>query len=72
MVSQCNTTLTFSFTTPPKIENKSTKVQISFFIFIFFQNEATFQLVRKDYYKEIVQGGLYIDRGISLRSNSRK
>ena len=33
---------------------------------LFFQNEATFPLVRWDYYKETVQGGLNIDRGISL------
>ena len=38
MVSQCNTTVTFSFTTPPKIQNhvvthiQCTEVQISFFI----------------------------------------
>ena len=30
-------------------------------VFLFFQNEATFPLVRKDYYKETIRGGLYIN-----------
>ena len=36
------------------------------FVVFFFQNESTFPLVRKDYYKETIQGGLNIDQGISL------
>ena len=41
-------------------------------MFFFFQNEATFPLVRKDYYKESIQGDLYTNRGIFLRSSSRR
>ena len=35
------------------------------------QNEATFPLIRRDYYKKTIQGGLYINRGITLWPSSR-
>ena len=38
-------------------------------MYFFFQNEATFPLVRKEYYKEPIHGGLYIkDQGSVLIS----
>ena len=40
-------------------------------ILFFFQNEATFPLVRRDYYRKTIQGGLYINRGITLWPSSR-
>ena len=36
-----------------------------------FQNEATFPLVRRDYYRKTIQSGLYINKGITLRPSSR-
>ena len=38
----------------------------------FFQNEATFPLVRKDYYIESLQGDLYTHQGDFLRSSKRR
>ena len=38
----------------------------------FFQIEATFPLVRKDYYIESLQGDLYTHRGVFLRSSKRR
>ena len=40
--------------------------------YISFQNEATFPLVRKDYYVESLQGDLYTHRGDFLRSSKRR
>ena len=39
--------------------------------FSFSQKEATFPLVRRDYYRKTIQGGLYINQGITLRPSSR-
>ena len=44
----------------PLLRYSTTEGNTSYYdSFLFFQNEATFPLVRTDYYKEIVQGGLY-------------
>ena len=45
---------------------------IKIFLKIFLlPKKATFPLVRRDYYRKIMQGGLYINRGITLRPSSR-
>ena len=44
------------------------KLKLSIFFF-FSQNEATFPLVRKDYYIESLQRDLYTHRGDFLRSS---
>ena len=48
------------------------EVDLCDLVFFFFQNEATFPLVRKNYYKESLQGDLYTHQGVFLRSSSRR